>query len=71
MELHRVVIIVGTKVVTHRVVTVCIRTGTTRSDGGTVIGVVSVLQTTTIVGAIRGASGGGVACWALGVDGSA
>ena len=52
MELHRVVIIVGTKVVTHRFVAVCIGTGTTRGVGGTVIGAVSVLQTTTRVGAI-------------------
>ena len=38
--------------------------------GGTVVVDASVLQTTTRVGAIRVASGGGVARWALGVDGS-
>ena len=64
---HSVVtIVVGiSKVAVHRVVAFCIGTGTTRGVGDNVIGAVSVLQTTTRVGAIQC-----VACWASGVDGS-
>ena len=40
-----------------------------REKGGVFVAV-SVLQTTMRVGAIRGASGGGVSCCALGVDSS-
>ena len=48
----------------HRGVTVGIGTGIGRGD----VVAVSLLQTTMRVGAIRGASGGGVSCCALGVE---
>ena len=59
-------IIVETRLALHRGIAVGIGTGTTRG----VVVAVSVLQTTMRVGVIRGASGGGVSCCALGVDSS-